>query len=277
MKLELPILPFLHANPDDIPAGKVDRDERAAKRLRQFREKVEKHHHCKYWAGAEDLGGKVSRAMVQIFKSTPRVGWVRADQVPSTKTLMDLEKLRRRSEELQAEVNRLQKTSPPHIDGLARGGDLVPFSFSYYLYTEPAPTNPSKNTERRRRKVIEPLSLSWDAVFVTIGPTMFGGEGSWSVGHALEQRLETIKQSDSEFMRSEGHGVDVAEPDVLAILTQFASLGLVEVSEKAERGRTETQWRLTAHGKDQLLRIAAILRPTGPGIRQKKASVQPRR
>src|SRR6267142_4586635 len=53
-KLDIPILPFLHANPDEIPAGKVDRDEKTAKRLQEFRARVEKSHHCKYWSGAED-------------------------------------------------------------------------------------------------------------------------------------------------------------------------------------------------------------------------------
>jgi Domain of unknown function (DUF4062) len=272
VKVELPILPFLHAYPDNIPAGKVDRNEKAAKRLREFRAKVESQHHSKYWASAEDLGGKVSRAMVQVFKTTPRVGWVRADQVPSAKTFNEFEKLRQRAEELQAEVNRLGKMPPPRVDGLAHGEDLVPFSFSYFLYTAPPPANPK--AVRASKKVVQPMPLSWDEVFKVMGPQMFGGDGEWGIRRALEQRLETIKQGDPEFMSGEGHRVDVVEADVLAMLTQFIVLGLVEVAEKTERGRTATQWRLTRHGRDYLLRIAAIPRTQGAGAQRSQSKTR---
>jgi hypothetical protein len=270
LKARLPILPFLHANPDDIPAGKVDRDEKSAKRLREFRTKVEKHHLCKHWAGAEDLGGKVSRAMVQIFKSFPRVGWIRADQTPSPDILLDLEKLRKRNEELQAEVNRLQGAPPQDIERLARGADLVPFNFSYRLFIRRAPTGNLDLEVDEEHKVVEPMLLSWDAVFATVGPTMFGGEGVFTIGHALKQKLESIKQSDSNFMQNKGHSVDVATPDILGILTQFAALGLVAVSEKTERGRSTTQWRLTPYGREYLMRIAAIRRTKDRETQQRK-------
>lgn len=262
VKVGLPILPFLHANPDDIPAGKVDRGDSAPKRLQAFRTKVEKRHHSKYWTGAEDLGGKVSRAMVQIFKSTPRTGWVRADEVPSMRALADLEKFRQRAEELEAEVDRLKKAPPPRIDGLARGGDLVPFSFSYSFYAEESPPKIAGEMRvERQRKVVAPIPLTWDEVFAAIGPTMFSANSDQSVGQALQDRLVKVKQSDPDFVRSNVYQVHVARPDILAMLTQFLGLGLIEVFERTERREISALWRLTAYGRDYLVGIAAIRRP----------------
>jgi len=255
-KLDIPILPFLHANPDEIPAGKVDRDEKTAKRLQEFRARVEKSHHCKYWSGAEDLGGKVSRAMIQIFKITPRIGWVRGDQVPSQTTLRDLEKFRKQAEELQAEVIRLRKQPSPLVDGLAHGGDIVPFSFSYDVYTGPA--SGVKGVARPSRKIVEPMSLTWDGVFAVMGPRLLSGDGEWSARYALREKLEAIKRADPVFVEQEGHSISVADTDAFACLTQFVALGLVEVSEGNERGRTKTQWRLTPYGRDHLLRTSGI-------------------
>lgn len=262
VKAGLPILPFLHANPDEIPAGKVDRDSRPAKRLQEFRIKVEKRHHSKYWAGAEDLGGKVSRALVQIFKSVPRIGWVRADAVASSTALADLERFRRRTEELEAETNRLRKAHPQRIAGLARGKDRVPFSFSYRFYAEePQSSFDGDLVVQKEHKVVAPIPLTWDEVFTAIGPRLFAGRDEFTVKVALEARLESVKQSDQDFGPIEKRDVHVAIQDVLAMLTQFLSLGLVEVNgEKTKRGENAAWWRLTAYGRDYLIGIAAIRR-----------------
>jgi hypothetical protein len=259
LKVDLPIMAFLHAKPDDIPSGKVDRDENAARRLREFRVKVEKRHHCKFWAGAEDLGGKVSRAMVQIFKSNPRVGWVRADQVASVRALNDLEKLRRQAEQLQSELERVKKEPAPKIDGLACGGELVPFKFSYEVYTAP-PAGHSRGNPRPSRKIIEQVPLTWDEAFAVMGAKMLGGESEWSIRNALEEKLRTIKEADPKFLEEEGHSLNVSNTDEFACLTQFVALGLAQVQEKNERGRSETTWRLTQYGRDHLLRVGTIQR-----------------
>src|SRR5690242_17524350 len=46
---EKPILPFLHANPDIIPAGKTELEPATRERLGNFRKRVEDSHHCKFW------------------------------------------------------------------------------------------------------------------------------------------------------------------------------------------------------------------------------------
>lgn len=59
VRLEVPVLAFLHEKPENIPAGKSEIDAAARERLAAFRKKVEDAHHCKYWNHPEQLGSRV--------------------------------------------------------------------------------------------------------------------------------------------------------------------------------------------------------------------------
>jgi hypothetical protein len=76
----IPILSFLHGNPDAIPAGKVELREDAQIKLAAFRKKIGIRH-CKCWLSAEDLQYKVAVGLVQEINLNPRTGWVRANEV----------------------------------------------------------------------------------------------------------------------------------------------------------------------------------------------------
>lgn len=76
----IPILAFLHENPDAIPAGKVEMHTNGRKKLAAFREKLQTHH-CKYWRDAQDLQYKVAVSLVQEINLKPAIGWVRANEV----------------------------------------------------------------------------------------------------------------------------------------------------------------------------------------------------
>ncbi|MDQ3816424.1 MAG: DUF4062 domain-containing protein [Acidobacteriota bacterium] len=76
----IPILAFLHENPDAIPAGKVELQADAQRKLAAFREKLQTHH-CKYWRDAQDLQYKVAVGLVREMNLNPAMGWVRANDV----------------------------------------------------------------------------------------------------------------------------------------------------------------------------------------------------
>jgi hypothetical protein len=69
VRTNVPVLPFLHESPEAIPAGKTELGEKARQSLATFRKKVEERHHCKYWNDPEQLGSRVSRAMLSSDKS----------------------------------------------------------------------------------------------------------------------------------------------------------------------------------------------------------------
>lgn len=77
-ELNLPVLAFIHENPESIPAGKTDFDINKRERLEAFKARIGKKLY-KTWRDATDLGAKVSRAMTQIISQNPGTGWIRAD------------------------------------------------------------------------------------------------------------------------------------------------------------------------------------------------------
>ncbi|MGL4597017.1 MAG: DUF4062 domain-containing protein, partial [Bacteroidia bacterium] len=64
-KIGKPIICFLHHNIDELTGSKIEKTEEIQNKLKAFRLKAESKH-CKYWKTAEDLGGKVSRSLVQL-------------------------------------------------------------------------------------------------------------------------------------------------------------------------------------------------------------------
>ena len=123
----IPVLPFLHKQPDQLAAAKVDMDAQPRERLAAFRKRLEDAHTCKYWLNAEQLGGRVSRGLTQEIKSRPRTGWIRGDRA---KTIEDAETafaLQRRVSELEAELARLTKGADV-LESLP--GDDVEFNLS---------------------------------------------------------------------------------------------------------------------------------------------------
>jgi len=76
VKRGIPVLAFLHSDADAIPAGKTELQQDARERLAAFRQKVEQRM-CRHWRTPDDLGGVVSRSLVQAMKLQPGEGWVR--------------------------------------------------------------------------------------------------------------------------------------------------------------------------------------------------------
>ena len=52
IKTNKPVISILHKNPDNLPRGKTETDDIIWKKLKSFREKVEKKHTCDYWLTA---------------------------------------------------------------------------------------------------------------------------------------------------------------------------------------------------------------------------------
>lgn len=75
----LPILAFVRAAPDQIPAGKTEKEDAGRARLEAFRRKVMAAHPVGQWTSAKELGGLVSRSLVREIKVNPRPGWIRND------------------------------------------------------------------------------------------------------------------------------------------------------------------------------------------------------
>ncbi|MBA2352160.1 MAG: DUF4062 domain-containing protein, partial [Burkholderiales bacterium] len=115
-----PVLGFVHRDPGTLPASRCEaRDEGKAK-LATFCEFVQKKM-CRLWDSPADLGSQVSRSLVKLIKRSPGIGWVRGNLVPDESATEEILNLRRRAEELQAELQATRTTGPAGTSDLAQG------------------------------------------------------------------------------------------------------------------------------------------------------------
>ncbi|HEV3238145.1 MAG TPA: DUF4062 domain-containing protein, partial [Gemmataceae bacterium] len=155
-KLGKPILAFIHENPADIPVGKSDLDPGPRMKLAAFRKKVEKHH-CKYWKDKADLKSKAITGLVWAIRTSPAVGWVRADGVDNTDLLARLADLQRRHDLLAEENKRLGESLGIDAvrEDIASGDEQVSIDFAFH-----------------HQNSIHQIKLSWDETFYGIGEVL---------------------------------------------------------------------------------------------------------
>ncbi len=117
----LKVIALLHQDPDSIPVGKTDKDAELAKRLAEFREKVQEGRLVKYWRTAEELPGIVSLSLSKTIKTYPAAGWVRGNVTASAEVLEEINELRKKNAELEAALGSaipVREEIIPNIAGL---------------------------------------------------------------------------------------------------------------------------------------------------------------
>ena len=242
-----PILCFLHEDIDKLAAGKVESSAKGKKKLNSFRTKASEKH-CKFWQEAADLGGKVSRSLVQLRKRHPSDGWVPGKYAADQKMLSEMERMRAKIAELEMQALVLTDAPPANIQQLEHGDDIYTLSFS--LLT--ADTNKREDTS---------VGVSWDKIFSYCGPALVGE-------CTTEELLEKVKLAYWHAIPSEARKINdykyVVIPYVCedSIIIQLQALGLIRHGiKKRPVSDTHTYWQLTPYGEKYLIQIRAFKRP----------------
>jgi creatinine deaminase len=77
--LTIPILAFVHGNPESLPLSHSETDPAKSDRLKRFIDIVEKRHHVARWTNEDDLALKVVTALTNAARDQPRPGYARTD------------------------------------------------------------------------------------------------------------------------------------------------------------------------------------------------------
>lgn len=253
-ELGKPIIAFLHGTPGDIIADKCEPTEEGRRKLEAFRSLVEQKH-CKYWETAEGLGGVVSRGLINLTKSTPATGWVRADELPTQEAALELLKLRNHVDELEAELAHTRVTAPEGIEDLSQGDETTLVNFSFMDFDDK-----TGNSDRDGTFV-----TTWNLLFSAIAPTMIDeaseetlrGNLNWFVAQANREQLQ--RRGDLA-----GHLLEIFKlrsNDFQTVKVQLRALGLIVKSAKPHGIKdTDTYWTLTPYGDETMTRLRAIKR-----------------
>lgn len=243
ISINKPIICFLHQNIDELAGTKNEKQEEKQEKLKSFREKAEKRH-CKYWKNPEDLGGKVSRSLIQLKKKHPSDGWIPGKYAADEKLFRTLESLRQRIHELESEKDSLKNEPPSNTESLAQGDEI---------YFQPCELFNSRGIKEK----VE-LEASWDKIFKYAGSAMIGEcteDEFYEKIHLVYWHSVPAKYLKTNSFES----VVIYHVVFDAIKIQLQALGLITYGEKKRAvSDKNTYWKLTPYGEKYLIKISAI-------------------
>ena len=238
-----PIISFIILDNDQLAGIKIEKTEVLQNRLKQFKEKAEQKH-CKYWKNAEDLGGKVSRSMVQLKKKHPSDGWIPGKYAADEKLFRKIEELRARIQELESTSILVTNEPPENANDLAQGEETC--------------TQPAKLTNDSGILKEVDLKASWDKIFKYVGSAMIGEcteenfneKVKLAYHHSLPKGFEKNKEYDE---------IVIYHVVFDKIKMQLQALGLItKGTKKRTVSDNEVYWKLTPYGEKYLIQISAI-------------------
>jgi hypothetical protein len=250
-----PTIAFLHRSPGKIIADNSESTAEGKEKLQAFRESVEKKL-CKHWESAQELGSVVSRSLIQLIKSTPAVGWVRANELADREATMELLHLRRRVEELQTELSRARISAPKGSEGLAQGDEEHAVSFTF------SATAPGVYQSNSWAGTFSP---SWNEIFACIAPLMINEATEPKLKSALDDLAEAENvdrlHEEKQFARHALRFFQISHDDFQTIKIQLRALGLIAKNDKARSVKDSgTYWTLTPYGDEIMTQLRAIRR-----------------
>jgi Domain of unknown function (DUF4062) len=262
VELGIPVMAFLHGKPDllTVQESELKATRRAA--LESFRKKVQSAKHVKFWTSAEDLSMKVTTSFVQMQRSRPALGWVRADQATSLEDLRTIERLRRRIEELEAELKEANSQKLAEIGGLSQGSDeLVLILGVDFSFADPKGSLLRSFSGDTRAKV--EVADSWNGIFASFCQLLRRVCPEYKIWDGVhdylrEKHWETIlRYLDPDSTKKifdpddEVYGVRISDVRESAeLLLHFEALGLIRMVQDVPGFRVpEHTWILTPLGQ----------------------------
>jgi len=254
-----PIIAFLHKDPGELPANKTERNEERRKKLDEFKELAQKKM-CKYWTSPDNLGSVVSRSLVQLIKSTPAIGWVKADQMASEEATKEILRLRQQIDSLKKEIENARITAPKGSELLAQGDDEFKTHFAIRY------GNASKD-----ETVKIDFVTTWNNIFSVLAPNLIHECSEGVMLTSLEKYIWTETEGRVEKkIATTGSNIRwfyIEDDDFQTIKVQLRALGLITMSQKRQRSvkDTDTYWTLTPYGDEVMNSLRAIRRPIKTG------------
>lgn len=239
----MPIICFIHEDIGTLSSSKVESSDIGKERLEKFRTKAQEKH-CKFWVSPHDLGGKVSRSLIQLKKKHPSDGWVQGKYAADQEMLSEMERMRARIAELEYEKLSKSDSPPPNFDELQGGQD------------DTGPTIQLAIDKDSNKQDIK-LSVTWDQLFAYCGAALSGECTSLELREKIQLCLyHAVPDAYLDFNSYDTIPVYYVFEDLIRI--QFQALGLMESGQKKRAvSDTSTYWRLTPFGEKYLIQIRA--------------------
>jgi len=233
------VVAFLHDNPDDIPAGKTDKDPALLEKLARFKEKAGQSRLVKFWRDASELPGLVALSLSKTIKTHPAVGWVRANTAGSTELLAEINALRKDNDELRKAIASTGEQKPVSVVNIAPLDDKIELYGDY-------------KTSYGDYKKSWRFGLSWGEIFALISPHLLEHPNDGSV--KIELKKSVLERAGIKYYES-----DLNDQIYQTVKIQLIAYGLVEVNYlQTTAGTMALFWNLTPRGKDLMIQFRSV-------------------
>lgn len=253
-----PVMAFLHKDPQQLTAARCEQTDDGKKKFVAFRALIQQKM-CKFWDTPADLGSVVSRSLVRLTKTTPAIGWIRADQVTDAIAAAEVLQLRKKIEELEARLREARLSAPAGTEKLSQGEDE--FNIDY--------TFESVDSKSQGWNWELSFDVPWNLILYDIGPLMLDeatdAELRIGLNRMVRDRSRPFRAKEKSLIGHKGfRAFSITEHDFQTIKIQLRALGLIA---KSERNRSvkdnASYWTLTPYGDQILTTLRAIRRDEG--------------
>ncbi|GAA4757166.1 DUF4062 domain-containing protein [Gordonia alkaliphila] len=250
----IPVLGFVHDDPDSIPSGKSELDKEAQELLANFRDKV-KGKPVNFFTTPESLAGLVVTSLLMAIKKNPRPGWVRGDKAMTLETEKEILDLRQELEMARAAKVEAERTLFADASELAQGTDIVELR---YRVKHRAPD------EYAFKNLDFDVRVTWDEIFGSIGPVLIDEA---TVMHARDRCKVLfngrIPKKVIDQIPTDSNTDTVMFADSWEVIEfQLRALGLIETGEKKRTVQDKNKYlKLSEKGLRHLAVVRAIKRP----------------
>lgn len=258
----IPVIGFVHAQPDSIPQGKSELNPDARIKLTEFRNLV-RAKLCKEWSSPAELGAVVSRSLTQLIKRNPRPGWVRANHLASAEASEEILRLRQIIDKKDLELGKQVFARAASVELLAQGNDYVELSYTVSLFDHTLPYSDSERNHRHTSK----LKLTWDEIYKSFAPHLMTltkiSEIKSGINKLIREREMDYVLDMNRTLKSSSAvtGFIVSDSSLQMVIIQFTALGFLEfLSTEDKEGKIVKQVKLSPSGHQYLINTSAIKR-----------------
>lgn len=249
-----PIISFLPKNPENIPAGKSEKDEENRKKLETFKELAQKKL-VKYWEGADNLGSVVSRSMVRLIKDFPAEGWVKSGSAIDENSVKEIARLQRENEELRQQLVTVATEAPKGAEKLAQGDDSVKVRFTFMGFIKDRYTEEHYDCSAT-------LPFTWNTLFGCVAPLLIDEDSETHMHYAIDELLKSSfdYRKHKEYKAYTRIGFLSVDSETFNLIkVQFRALGLIQLgNKKRTTSDSNTYWKLTPYGDYVMTTLLAV-------------------
>lgn len=247
-----PIIAFLHKNPDEIISKYVEATADGRRKLQAFRE-LAKNKMIKYWTNPSELGGVVSRSMINLKKQFPAIGWIKADNEPDSELLKEILNIKKENELLKARLVESKTQAPLGSEKLAQGEDILTFELNVFTVNQ-------NDISIENNEILKGCT-TWDALFAHVAPHMIPEitESKFKnqiVNHAKNVLNKEIEAFARAYQKREIKRFSISDSLFQKVKIQMRALGYIK--EIPQNSGCNCNWALTEYGEFIMNQIIAV-------------------